>query len=249
VFDKIAYSTISFKNKSLKETLDRFKELNFENIELHAYHFLKPRETTRVIEENPKIMENYNFNIVMIDGGWTNFFTKVGPGSYAFSAVDKQIKLAEKIGCYNLRLFFGIVDRDNFKEEMIYFAIKNITTLSYKYPHISFFFENHAPGISNSPRVIKQLLDGINRQNIRMCFDPMNFEEEGFDPFIAVKILGPYISHAHLKTNFTMDNVLSCSKIPYYNGYITIEDEKTTGDPFLRLFDAGIRLKGYIGND
>jgi sugar phosphate isomerase/epimerase len=59
-------------------------------------------------------------------------------------------------------------------------------------------FENH-DGVSLRPDVCRDILARVDRPNIRMNFDPINFERVGVDALGALEIVRPFVGHVHLK--------------------------------------------------
>ena len=65
-------------------------------------------------------------------------------------------------------------------------------------PDTLFVFENH-DGLSLVPEICRDILARVDRRNIRMNFDPINFAHAGVDPAGALAIVHPLIAHVHLK--------------------------------------------------
>jgi sugar phosphate isomerase/epimerase len=61
-----------------------------------------------------------------------------------------------------------------------------------------FVFENH-DGASLVPEICRDVLEAVDRPNIRMNFDPINFAIAGADPEAARAVVQPLVSHVHLK--------------------------------------------------
>jgi sugar phosphate isomerase/epimerase len=49
------------------------------------------------------------------------------------------------------------------------------------------------------PDICRDVLGTVDRPNIRMNFDPINFARAGVDPAQALDTLGPLVAHMHLK--------------------------------------------------
>src|SRR5262249_18725427 len=76
--------------------------------------------------------------------------------------------------------------------------VANIRRLADAHPDLRFLFENH-DGASSHPGVCRQVLEAVERPNVGLNFDPINFEHRGIDSFQAVQELRPLITHVHLK--------------------------------------------------
>jgi sugar phosphate isomerase/epimerase len=70
--------------------------------------------------------------------------------------------------------------------------------LSDRSPDMLFAFENHN-GASLQPQVCREILEAVNRPNVRMNFDPINFEHAGVNGYEALETLQPLVAHVHLK--------------------------------------------------
>src|SRR5262249_62404542 len=74
----------------------------------------------------------------------------------------------------------------------------NLRALSAGCPEMLFVFENH-DGASLVPEICAEVLGRTDRPNIRMNFDPINFEKAGVRAADALKVVAPFVAHAHLK--------------------------------------------------
>ena len=63
---------------------------------------------------------------------------------------------------------------------------------------MTFVFENH-DGASLVPEICREVLERVDRPNIRMNFDPINFERAGVDAAAALAAVRPFVAHVHLK--------------------------------------------------
>jgi sugar phosphate isomerase/epimerase len=52
---------------------------------------------------------------------------------------------------------------------------------------------------AESPKAIKEFLQGRGRESLRVCIDPGALATRGWSPVEAVRILGPHLSHAYLR--------------------------------------------------
>jgi sugar phosphate isomerase/epimerase len=118
-------------------------------------------------------------------------------------------------------------------------------------------FENH-DGASQRPDICREILESVDRPNIRMNFDPINFARDGVDPVRAAQTLGPWIAHVHLKgldrgefcefgagdvdLEPTLDVLRTCG----YQGQFSVEYEGPF-DKTLRLYESVKRAKAAVG--
>jgi sugar phosphate isomerase/epimerase len=97
-----------------------------------------------------------------------------------------------------LRLFFGRLPRDAYDAATRGVIVANLRTLSAQHPDMTFVFENH-DGASLVPAICREVLAGVDRPNIRMNFDPINFEKVGVRAGDALAAVAPFVAHMHLK--------------------------------------------------
>jgi sugar phosphate isomerase/epimerase len=97
-----------------------------------------------------------------------------------------------------LRLFFGRLPRTDYSEAHRDLAAAHLQQLSDRYPDITFVFENH-DGASLVPEICRAVLDAADRPNIRLNFDPINFERAGVACGEALAAVRPFVAHVHLK--------------------------------------------------
>ena len=76
--------------------------------------------------------------------------------------------------------------------------VRNIRHAADTYPDIFFIFENH-DGASSHPHVCREVIESVGRPNVRLNFDPINFEHRGVNSLEAARELLPLIAHVHLK--------------------------------------------------
>src|SRR5207247_10528895 len=74
----------------------------------------------------------------------------------------------------------------------------NLSCLAAQLPSVSVMLENH-DGVSLRPDVCRDILPRVDRPNIRMNFDPINFERVGVNALAALEIVRPFVGHVHLK--------------------------------------------------
>jgi sugar phosphate isomerase/epimerase len=95
-------------------------------------------------------------------------------------------------------LFFGRLQHEDYTPAARDIICDNLRRLSDRYPDIALMFENH-DGASLYPDTCREILGLVDRPNVRMNFDPINFERAGVDSMDALRILQPLIGHVHLK--------------------------------------------------
>jgi sugar phosphate isomerase/epimerase len=112
--------------------------------------------------------------------------------------VAQQVDLCRVLGVTVLRLFFGRLAYTDFTPAAFETITANLKRLSDAHPPVRFVFENH-DGASLVPGVCRDVLQAVDKPNIRMNFDPINFAKAGTDPVDALQAVRPFVGHVHLK--------------------------------------------------
>src|SRR5206468_12609340 len=122
---------------------------------------------------------------------------------------------------------------------------------------IQFVFENH-DGASLHPDVCYDILARVDRPNVRMNFDPINFERAGVNSRQALEVLRPFIAHVHLKGlehgeycefgvgDVDLSPVIQKLMDGEYTGSFSVEYEGTA-DKTLRLYQSMQRARAVLG--
>jgi sugar phosphate isomerase/epimerase len=231
----LCVSMVSFKNENPVDVLEVFERLGFNNIELHQHYFIEknidPLHVCKYLEER-------NLNIKAMSGGWCDFFSSSPYIEETFESVSRQVKITNYFSCNKLRLFFGRLDVKYRSAQVLEKIVSNLKRLSDRFQDTLFVFENHN-GLSLIPEFNAEVFDKVNRPNIRMTFDPVNFQKHGINPEAALKMLYPNIAHVHLKGlknnnicgygegDFTPDFVVNFLRGLKYTGLFSLEYEGT----------------------
>jgi sugar phosphate isomerase/epimerase len=136
--------------------------------------------------------------IWIVSGGWCDFYRDDLDIGETFRSVERQVGIADELGVARMRLFFGRLKRDRYSSKALATISLNLRRLSDRYPDRLFAFENH-DGASLCPAICREILETVDRPNIRMNFDPINFARAGVDSLEALGELQPLIAHVHLK--------------------------------------------------
>ena len=238
-------STTSHKAEPLLPTLEVFARLGFHDIDLNLHHL---REGMVTLDEVLRALEANRQRLGIVSGGWCDFFDGSPEIEHTFASVDRQIAFARALGVGTLRLFYGRLPRTDYSIEARGRIASHFERLSSTYPDMTFAFENH-DAASLDPRVCADVLQATNRANIRMNFDPINFERHGVDSMDALSVLRPFIQHVHLKGKIGAENCEfgagDCDLTPLlrslvaggYSGAFTVEYEGRF-DRTLRLYTS-----------
>lgn len=252
---QIVPSTTSHKEEALLSTLDVFARLGFHDLDLNLNHMIE--RDTRSDEVRRRLATNGQ-RACIASGGWCDFFDGPPAIDATLASVERQVSLARAFGADRLRLFFGRLSRSACSADRIADAADNIRTVADRYPDLLLMFENH-DGASSVPGVCRAILERVDRPNVGLTFDPINFVHRGVAPMDALTQLAARVVHVHLKgyasgafCGFDEGEVdlrpaLSALVQAGYRGGFTVEYEGV-GDRTVRLYDAVRRAERVIGD-
>jgi sugar phosphate isomerase/epimerase len=192
---RILASTTSHKREALPSTLDAFSQLGLLDLDLNLHHFLERGESVDRIAH--AIAQNRQ-RVWVVSGGWCDFFHSSPAIEDTVRSVDRQVHIADELGAPMMRLFFGRLPAASFDAPAASTIVANLKRLSDRHPNTTFVFENH-DGASLVPAICRDVLGSVDRPNIRMNFDPINFAHAHVDPDRALDVVGPWVAHMHLK--------------------------------------------------
>jgi sugar phosphate isomerase/epimerase len=197
-----------------------------------------------------------NQRVWVVSGGWCDFFQRPPRIDATFDSVDRQVGIARRLGAGALRLFFGRLKRDDYGPADLDTIGENLWRLSDRHPEMTFVFENH-DGASLDPGICRAVFERVNRINIRMNFDPINFERAGVGALGALVTLRPFVAHVHLKGldhgdfcefgagEIDLKPVVRSLVEEDYGGQFTVEYEGKS-DGTLRLYQSVQRARADL---
>ena len=250
---RILPSTTSHKHESLGATLDIFARLGMLDLDLNLNHLI---ERGVEVESVTSALRAGRQRAWIVSGGWCDFYHGAPEIEETFWSVDRQVAIAGELGARRLRLFFGRLTREDWSAEALATIAGNMRRLGDRYPEVQFVFENH-DGASSEPATCRRILEAVERPNIRLNFDPINFEHAGVNCLDAVRELLPLIGHVHLKGlgrdgfcefgegDVDLIPVLRTLAAGGYQGAFTVEYEGTF-DRTLRLFQSTLRARAVL---
>jgi sugar phosphate isomerase/epimerase len=253
---RVLAATTSHKAEPILPTLEIFGRLGLNDVDLNLHHVI---EVGVPADEIAKQAGRCGLRIHGLAGGWCDFFDAAPKIETTFASVDRQVDIARVFGVSIIRLFFGRLTRDDYTPAARDTAIANLRTLSDRHPSMRFMIENHGNGASGYPEVCGEILAGVDRPNIRMNFDPINFEHIGLSGLDAARALAPWIGHVHLKGlengeycefgvgDVDLDPVLRVLADAKYEGFYSVEYEGTC-DKTLRLYESVKRALRAVGD-
>ena len=132
----------------------------------------------------------------MVSGGWCDFFHgRPRSDETDRSSSGRSTSPATRCGVAPV---LRPVDVRRYSAAQRETVVPNLRRLSDRHPDVLFVFENH-DGASLQPEVCAEILERVDRPNIRMNFDPINFERAGVNCRTALETVHAYVGHVHLK--------------------------------------------------
>jgi len=188
-------STTSHKHEPLLPTLELFSKLGMCDLDLNLNHIIERGESPEAVQA---ALHANGQHVWIVSGGWCDFFDTAPKLRSTFASVERQVALAIQFGVDRLRLFFGRLPIDDFDARALATIAANLRRLADAHPALLFVLENH-DGASSRPDVCRRILESVDRRNVRLNFDPINFEHAGVSAMDALHELQPLVRHVHLK--------------------------------------------------
>jgi sugar phosphate isomerase/epimerase len=192
---QIVPSTTSHKAEPLVPTLAVFARLGIADLDLNLHHLIEVGMSAEAVSA---ALAANGQTVRIVSGGWCDFFHAEPEIERTFASIDRQAALARLFGVDRIRLFFGRLPYQAYSRDALATIARNIRHCAERHPDLLLVFENH-DGASLQPRVCREILETVDRANVRMNFDPINFAHAGVDSLGAAAELGPLIAHVHLK--------------------------------------------------
>jgi sugar phosphate isomerase/epimerase len=250
---KVLASTTSHKPEPLLPTLEVFGRLGLSDIDLNLYHLVEGGVPAAAVV---KAAAAHGLRIWVASGGWCDFYHAAPEIEDTFRSVARQVTTLAELGLTQLRLFFGRLSFEDYSPAARDLAGDNLRRLSDRHPDVTFVIENH-DGASIHPEVCREILDYVDRPNIRMTFDPINFARAGVDPIGALEVVRPFVAHVHLKGlaagdycefgegDVNLEPVIRSLLADGYRGRFTVEYEGPS-DGTVRLYRSVQRARALI---
>jgi sugar phosphate isomerase/epimerase len=250
---RVLTATTSHKREPLLPTLELFGLLGLRDIDLNLHHIL---ETGLPVKAVAQAVAAHGLHLHVVSGGWCDFFHRPPEVDQTFASVARQVAIGAELGVSTLRLFFGRLRLEDYTAAKADVVRTNLSRLSDMHPSVRFVFENH-DGASLVPAICRTVLERVGRANIRMNFDPINFERAGVPGVRALAEVRPFVAHVHLKGldrgsfcefgagDVDLMPVLQSLADSGYRGRFTIEYEGPF-DGTLRLYQSVQRARAVV---
>jgi sugar phosphate isomerase/epimerase len=188
-------STTSHKHEPLLPTLEMFAKLGMRDLDLNLNHIVERHESPEAVRTALHVNGQH---VWIVSGGWCDFFDAEPAIRTTRESVERQIALAHQFGVDRLRLFFGRLPIDAFDAHALVIVARNLRRMADAHPEMQFVLENH-DGASSRPDICRRILEAVARSNVRLNFDPINFEHAGVGSMDALREVQPLVGHVHLK--------------------------------------------------
>jgi len=250
---RLLAATTSHKAESILTSLDIFGRLGLSDVDLNLHHVIELGVPVEAIQAAAAAS---GVRIWAVSGGWCDFFHAPPTVEETFRSVDRQVAIASRLGVSLLRLFFGRLTADAYSAAYRDRAVANLQRLANAHPAMSLVFENH-DGASLRPDICRDILARVDRPNVGMNFDPINFERVGVSSQDALAVVRPFVRHVHLKGlergeycefgvgDVDLDPVLRSLTSSGYEGSFSVEYEGHF-DKTARLYQSVQRARAWF---
>ncbi len=251
---QILASTTSHKHEQLLPTLDVFARLGFVDLDLNLNHIIERGTAEDAVRR--RLAANGQ-RAAIVSGGWCDFFDAEPDFAATRASVDRQLALARTFDVDRIRLFFGRLPPERCSPEAVGRAAANIRRVADRHPDLLLMFENH-DGASSRPEICRSILTLVDRPNVGLVYDPINFEHRGVRAMEAIGELRQLIVHVHLKGyaagefcgfgegDVDLRPALWSLIDGGYRGAFTVEYEGA-GDRTVRLYESVCRAENLLG--
>ena len=157
-------------------TLEVFSRLDLRDIDLNLHHIL---EEGVAVESVADLAAARGLRVWVVSGGWCDFFQGAPQATRPIGRWRARSTSPTSLGAAQLRLFFGRLKYEDYSPRALETVVpRTCGACPTGTPTCRFIFENH-DGASLHPEVCRDILERVDRPNIRMNFDPINFERAG----------------------------------------------------------------------
>jgi sugar phosphate isomerase/epimerase len=193
---RVVPSTTAHKREPVGPTLDLFARLGWLDVDLNLWPFI---EEGASVDEATQAFDRNGQRAVIVSGGWCDFFDDRPAIAQTMASVDRQAGLARQLRANCVRLFYGRLPAEAYTPARLMLIRDHLRELAERHGDLTFVFENHGRGASGQPRICAEILDHVDRPNVRMNFDPINAEHAGTAALDALALVRPFVAHVHLK--------------------------------------------------
>ena len=193
---KLSICTISFRHHllSIDEIAHWAKDQGFQGIELWGVH---AKNLADNMDYGSEWLRSYKLKTSML----SDYLPLDAPLPVLMSDMNNLCELAHRWGTNKIRTFVGnkgSVVTSSFERIEIVTRLKMLCKMA-EAEGLHLLVETHPDTLTDTLPSTLQLFEEINHSALRVNFDVLHVWESGVDPIHALKQLGPYVSHFHLK--------------------------------------------------
>ena len=152
-----------------------------------------------------------------------------------FDATQHLSRLCHQWGCQKIRTFSGAkasAETTGQERNHLFSRLQQICDWLSEY-QLNLVIETHPNTFADSPESTEQLLEEVNRDNLKINFDVVHVWESKADVITALERLAPHIQHFHLK------NVRSEEQLPIFTPS-NVYAAAGTREGMVPLFDGAV---------
>jgi sugar phosphate isomerase/epimerase len=187
----IGYSTLQFKQLPFLSLPEKFEFKKDLTIELNLTPFM---EFGNGSDQLISIMQEYNWKISILDGGWCDFFS-INFLELSLPSLNKQLKFAREIGVERIRIFFGHPVGEVKDIDFLGLRIRNLLELN---SDIDFLFETHDNWSCDTTN-LKRVALSVDCENFGLVIDPANILKFNKEKDFVVEPIESFVQHYHFK--------------------------------------------------
>lgn len=201
---KLNVCTISFRHQliSLPEIAQWAKRRDFAGIELWGVHALNLLEDP---EYNADWLRSYGLSVPMV----SDYLPLHGDLQAAKAKAERLCQLARRWGAPKLRTFAGdrpSADVSDEEREQWVTRLRVLCAVA-DANGIQLVVETHPNTLADTLVSTVHLVEEVGHAALRLNFDVIHMWESGCEPAHALRLLGPVVSHMHLKNVATREQL------------------------------------------
>ncbi|MDF2715207.1 MAG: hypothetical protein K0R28_2132 [Paenibacillus sp.] len=206
---RLAFSTIPCEGWTLEEIVSVAKEVGFQGLELREGEAWTIHIGLTPVERMKALQSVREAGLTITDIASSVCFTGNEGDAEQFSHFQKVVELAHDLGARGVRVFLGYFTyrRDQAVPDIPYENLVNQLrqACDYSAAHgVQVWIETHNE--FSTGRILRRLLDDVNRRNCVVIYDVIHPLEEGEAPADTIALLGSQCVHVHIKDGISVED-------------------------------------------
>ncbi len=232
----LSICTISFRHQLISiEQLAQWAQANhFQGIELWGVHAKNLAEQSHYKQS---WLANYGLKTTML----SDYLPLYSPENQLHASVEELSHLAKHWGSKKIRTFAGNkgsaeTNAQEFKElvKKLQLVCEQLKTHS-----LCLIIETHPNTYADNVNATEQLIQAVNRDNIKLNFDVLHIWESKAQVIPALEQLKPYINHFHLK------NIQSAEQLNVF-APASVYSASGSRDGMVPLFEGAVDYQAFL---